>query len=59
MSFEKVGFDQGTEDNRMGFEGYGLGWAFFHKEVVAESTNFVLSGSVGFLRKERSKGKMQ
>ena len=40
----------------MGFEGYGLGWAFVHKEVVAESANFVLPGSVGFLRKERSMG---
>jgi hypothetical protein len=39
----------------MGFEGYGLSWAFFHKEVVAESTGFVLPRSVGFLRKECSK----
>ena len=38
----------------MGFEGYGLGWAFVHKEVVAEPVNFVLSESMGFLRKERS-----
>ena len=40
----------------MGFEGYGLGWAFVHKGVVVESMNFVLPGSVGFLRKERSMG---
>ena len=40
----------------MGFEGCGLGWAFVHKEVVAESANFVLSGNVGFLGKERSMG---
>ena len=38
----------------MGFEGYGLGWAFVHKEVVAEPENFVLPGIVGFLKKERS-----
>jgi hypothetical protein len=36
----------------MGFEGYGLGWAFFHKEVVVETENFVPLGIVGFLRKE-------
>ena len=40
----------------MGFEGYGLGWAFVHKEVVAEFASFVLPRSVGFLRKECSKG---
>ena len=38
----------------MGFEGERLGWAFFHKEVVAESANFVLPESVDFLGKERS-----
>ena len=40
----------------MGFEGYGLGWAFVHKEVVAEFANFVLPGSVDFLGKECSMG---
>ena len=43
----------------MGFEGYGLGWAFVHKEVVAESVNFFLPESVGFLGKERSMGWMR
>jgi hypothetical protein len=38
----------------MGFENYGLGWAFVHKEVVAEPVDFVLSESMDFLRKERS-----
>jgi hypothetical protein len=38
----------------MGFEGYGLGLEFVHKEVVAESENFVLSGTMGFLKKECS-----
>ena len=38
----------------MGFEGYGLVWEFVHKEVVAEPENFVLSGIVGFLKKEHS-----
>jgi hypothetical protein len=38
----------------MGFEGYGLGWAFLHKKVVAKPKNFVLPGNVGFLKKERS-----
>ena len=42
----------------MGFEGYGMGWAFVYKEVVAESVNFVLPGNVGFLGKERSMGWM-
>ena len=39
----------------MGFEGYGLGWAFVHKEVVVEPENFVLLGIMGFLRKECSR----
>ena len=38
----------------MGFEGYGLGWAFFHKEVVVESENCVLPKTMGFLEKGRS-----
>jgi hypothetical protein len=38
----------------MGFEGYGLGLAFVHKEVVAESENFFLPRTVGFLEKGRS-----
>ena len=40
----------------MGFEGYGLGWEFVHKEIVAEFANLVLPGSVGFLKKEHSMG---
>ena len=38
----------------MGFEGYGLGWAFVHKEVVVESENCVLPKTMGFLEKGRS-----
>ena len=35
----------------MGFEGYGLGWAFVHKEVVAKSGNFFPAEKCGFPEK--------